>query len=228
MRVCSRSPLPRNRSSPRSSRRTSSTRACPASRSHEPGDMRRYDEGRAQAEKTYDKYKDRPVVDVCVRVYYRDRDSAGTLVGSAVAFRLFLFFVPMLLFFTGILGFLAEHIDRADISNAGITGGLASQIESALEQPTSTRWVGDPPRPLRHGVGGPVADEGPRRGQLPGVAAPRQDEGTPQGDGCHRRARRRHRPRRDASSGGSATTASRSRGCRSSWGSASTPSRGSC
>jgi len=103
--------------------------------------MRRYSEGRSQAEKTYDKYKDRPLVDVCVRVYHRDRDSAGTLVGSAIAFRLFLFFVPMLLFFTGILGFVAEHIDRGDLQNAGISGGLAAQIESALEQPTSTRWV---------------------------------------------------------------------------------------
>ena len=103
--------------------------------------MRRYEEGRAQAEKTYDKYKDRPVVDVAVRIYHRDRDSAGTLVGSAVAFRLFLFFVPMLLFFTGLLGFVAEHIDRGDLANAGISGGLASQIEAALEQPSSTRWV---------------------------------------------------------------------------------------
>jgi uncharacterized BrkB/YihY/UPF0761 family membrane protein len=103
--------------------------------------MRRYESGRAQAEKKYDQYKDRPVVDVAFRVYHRDRDSAGTLVGSAVAFRLFLFFVPMLLFFTGLLGFLAEHVDRADLSNAGISGGLASQIEVALEQPNSTRWV---------------------------------------------------------------------------------------
>ncbi len=47
----------------------------------------------------------------------------------------------MLLFFTGLLGFLAEHIDRADLSNAGISGGLASQIEVALQQPSSTRWV---------------------------------------------------------------------------------------
>jgi len=103
--------------------------------------MRRYESGRAQAEATYDKYKDRPLVDVCVRVWHRDRDSAGTLVGSAIAFRLFLFFAPMLLFFTGLLGFLAEHIDRADLKNVGVTGGLASQIETALEQPTTTRWV---------------------------------------------------------------------------------------
>ena len=103
--------------------------------------MRRYESGRASAEATYDKYKDRPFVDVAVRIWHRDRDSAGTLVGSAVAFRLFLFFVPMLLFFTGLLGFVADHIDRADLSNAGISGGLASQIEVALNQPTTTRWV---------------------------------------------------------------------------------------
>jgi uncharacterized BrkB/YihY/UPF0761 family membrane protein len=72
---------------------------------------------------------------------HRDRDSAGTLVGSAIAFRLFLFFAPMLLFLTGLLGFLAEHIDRTDLKEVGISGGLASQIETALEQPTTTRWV---------------------------------------------------------------------------------------
>jgi uncharacterized BrkB/YihY/UPF0761 family membrane protein len=103
--------------------------------------LRRYTEGKAQAEQTYDKYKDRPLVDVVVRVYHRDRDSAGTLVGSAIAFRLFLFFVPMLLFFTGLLGFLAQTIDHEALDDAGISGGLAAQIENALAQPESTRWV---------------------------------------------------------------------------------------
>ena len=97
--------------------------------------------GKSEAENTYDKYKDRPLVDVCVRLYYRDRDSAGTLVGSAIAFRLFLFFVPMLLFFTGLLGFFAEAISHEDLENANITGSFASQIETALSQPNSTRWV---------------------------------------------------------------------------------------
>lgn len=103
--------------------------------------LSRYTKGRAQAEQTYDKYKDRPVVDVCVRVWHRDRDSAGTLVGSAIAFRLFLFFAPMLLFFTGLLGFLAQAIDREALDDANITGGLAKQIELALSQPDSTRWL---------------------------------------------------------------------------------------
>ena len=103
--------------------------------------MRRYTERRVQAEETYDKYKDRPFVDVCVRVWHRDRDSAGTLVGSAIAFRLFLFFVPMVLFFTGLLGFLANAIDHEVLDDANITGGLAKQIELALSQPDSTRWI---------------------------------------------------------------------------------------
>jgi uncharacterized BrkB/YihY/UPF0761 family membrane protein len=103
--------------------------------------MRRYSEGRAQAEATYDKYKDRPVVDIAVRIYHRDRDSAGTLVGSAIAFRLFLFFVPMLLFITGLLGFVAQFIDHETLQSNGISGGLAAQIENALSQPDSTRWL---------------------------------------------------------------------------------------
>src|SRR5215216_4566374 len=53
------------------------------------------------------KHEHRPVIDVALRIYRRDRESAGTVVGSAVAFRLFLFFVPLLLFLVGLLGFIA-------------------------------------------------------------------------------------------------------------------------
>jgi len=87
------------------------------------------------------KYEDRPIIDVGLRTYRRDREVAGTVVGSAIAFRLFLFFVPMLLFLVGIAGLLRNVIDRDDVSGAGITGSLAEQIDSALTQPNSTRWV---------------------------------------------------------------------------------------
>jgi len=103
--------------------------------------LRQYSQGRAQAEATYEKYKDRPLVDVGVRVFHRDRDSAGTLVGSAIAFRLFLFFAPMLLFFTGVLGFLTSIIHRKDVENAGLNGNAAQQINAALDQSGATRWV---------------------------------------------------------------------------------------
>ena len=54
-----------------------------------------------------------------MRLYDRDRDSAGTVVSSAIAFRLFLFFVPMLLFVVGVLGFFAEHVDGGRRQGAG-------------------------------------------------------------------------------------------------------------
>jgi uncharacterized BrkB/YihY/UPF0761 family membrane protein len=88
------------------------------------------------------KYEDKPLIDVTLRVYQRDREVAGTVVGSAIAFRLFLFFVPLLLFLVGLAGFLAGWVEAEDVNEqASITGGLADQMRSAFEQPGTTRWV---------------------------------------------------------------------------------------
>jgi len=88
------------------------------------------------------KHEQRPVIDVVLRIHRRDRESAGTVVGSAVAFRLFLFFVPLLLFLVGLLGFIATWVDAEDVHDrTGITGSLAVQINSALSQPDSSRWI---------------------------------------------------------------------------------------
>lgn len=97
--------------------------------------------GRDQAGQTYERYKHRPLVDVAVRIYDRDRESAGTVVSAAVAFRLFLFFVPLVLFLVGILGFFSSALSERDVSDAGLSGGIADQINSALSQPNSTRWI---------------------------------------------------------------------------------------
>ena len=97
--------------------------------------------GQARAAAMLEKYGDRPLLDVALRIYQRDRESAGTIVGSALAFRLFLFFVPLLLFVVGVLGFVAEFASHVEADDVGITGGLASQINSALTQPNSTRWI---------------------------------------------------------------------------------------
>ncbi len=89
-----------------------------------------------------DKYHDRAVLDVALRIYQRDREAAGTIVGSALAFRLFLFFVPVVLFFVGLLGFFAQWTDAHDLNQtAGLTGTLAAQINTALTQPNTTRWL---------------------------------------------------------------------------------------
>jgi uncharacterized BrkB/YihY/UPF0761 family membrane protein len=90
----------------------------------------------------FQRYEDKPLVDLGLRIYRRDRDITGTVVGSAIAFRMFLFFVPLLLFIVGIAGFLSHLVDADDINDdAGLTGNLAAQIDTALSQPTQTRWV---------------------------------------------------------------------------------------
>lgn len=89
-----------------------------------------------------DKYHDRPLLDVGLRIYQRDRDAAGAVVGSALAFRLFLFFVPLTLFVVGLLGFVTRWVEPDDVNEAtGLGGTLAAQISTAMSQPSSTRWV---------------------------------------------------------------------------------------
>jgi uncharacterized BrkB/YihY/UPF0761 family membrane protein len=96
----------------------------------------------ARVSELIDKYHDRPLIDVGLRIYQRDREAAGAVVGSALAFRLFLFFVPLTLFVVGLLGFLARWIDPEDINEtAGLSGAVAAQIHTAMSQPTTTRWV---------------------------------------------------------------------------------------
>jgi uncharacterized BrkB/YihY/UPF0761 family membrane protein len=82
------------------------------------------------------------LLDLVCRTHERDRAAAGGVTGSAVAFRLFLFFVPFLLFTVGVLGFVASFLDSdAVVKTSGVTGRLAEQIQAAFTQPTSTRWL---------------------------------------------------------------------------------------
>jgi uncharacterized BrkB/YihY/UPF0761 family membrane protein len=97
--------------------------------------------GRSWAMDVFERHRQRPLVDLGLRIYERDKEAAGSVVGSAIAFRLFLFFVPLLLFVVGLLGFFAEVVSSSDVDDAGITGGIAQQINTALAQPTSTRWI---------------------------------------------------------------------------------------
>ena len=88
------------------------------------------------------RYEERPLVDVGLHMYERDRDISGTVAGSAIAFRMFLFFVPLVLFLVGVVGFVSQWIDADDVKEGtGLTGNLAAQIDTALSQPNQTRWV---------------------------------------------------------------------------------------
>jgi membrane protein len=87
------------------------------------------------------RYEKLPLVDFGMHIYRRDRQISGTVVGSAIAFRLFLFFVPLLLFLVGVAGFISNSVDADEFNEeARLTGSLAAQIEAALSQPTQTRW----------------------------------------------------------------------------------------
>ncbi len=61
---------------------------------------------------------------------------------SALAFRLFLFFLPLLLLTIGVAGFASDVADARSANRAaGISGGLAKQVSMAFHQPGLTRWV---------------------------------------------------------------------------------------
>ena len=61
--------------------------------------------------------------------------------GSAIAFRLFLFFVPLLLLVVGIAGFASDFVTASDVSRTtGIYGSLGAEISEAFHQPGFTRW----------------------------------------------------------------------------------------
>jgi hypothetical protein len=88
------------------------------------------------------RYQGLPVVDVVLGTFRRDRRAAGSVMSSALAFRLFLFFLPLLLLTIGVAGFASDIVDKRSANRAaGISGGLAKQVSAAFHQPGLTRWV---------------------------------------------------------------------------------------
>lgn len=82
-----------------------------------------------------------PFGDTAVRVYERDKHAAGTLLGSALALRLFLFFVPSLLLLLGVAGLLGRYSSADSAAYFGIGGPLGEEIDDAFEQDLVTPWV---------------------------------------------------------------------------------------
>ena len=72
----------------------------------------------------------------------RDRESAGPVMGSAIAFRLFLFFVPLLLLVVGIAGFASGFVNASAASKtAGIYGQPRGADQRGFSPPGFTRWL---------------------------------------------------------------------------------------
>src|ERR1035438_10629785 len=88
----------------------------------------------------FSRYRDTPAGGVVAEVMLRDKESAGGVAGSAIAFRLFLFFVPLLLFVVGIAGVVSGFVSAHDVEVAiGVSGGgLAAQIRAAFAEPGAT------------------------------------------------------------------------------------------
>jgi uncharacterized BrkB/YihY/UPF0761 family membrane protein len=88
------------------------------------------------------RYHDLPVVDVLIATYYRDRESAGAVVGSAVAFRVFQFFVPFLLFIVGVAALISGFVSAGDVDRVvGVSGDLAHQVQAAFAHRSQDRWL---------------------------------------------------------------------------------------
>ncbi len=88
------------------------------------------------------KYRQTTAGGLFVQLLERDKESAGGVAGSAIAFRLFLFFVPLLLFVVGLVGLISSFTSANDVEKTvGASGGLAVQIRSALAEPGASRWI---------------------------------------------------------------------------------------
>ncbi len=83
-------------------------------------------------------------VDVVFAMHEGDRDSGGSLLGGALAFRLFLWLLPAALVVTAGLGFESAGDASAPsdaVRNAGITSIPAQSINQAARESQSARWV---------------------------------------------------------------------------------------
>jgi uncharacterized BrkB/YihY/UPF0761 family membrane protein len=102
--------------------------------------------GRARAERVTERFETLrehvTLVDVGARVYERDKEAGGTMLGSALALRLFLFFMPFVLLVIGIAGVLGAPTDGSATSrSAGLSGTLRNYVDDAFAQSGRTPWI---------------------------------------------------------------------------------------
>jgi uncharacterized BrkB/YihY/UPF0761 family membrane protein len=83
-----------------------------------------------------------PAIDACFDLYQRDRERAGSLLGGALAFRLFLVLVPFTLVCVVISGMAADNQSEEEVAeHFGLTGLAAGTVSSASRLSTSSRWL---------------------------------------------------------------------------------------
>jgi uncharacterized BrkB/YihY/UPF0761 family membrane protein len=82
------------------------------------------------------------IIDVAFRSYEQDTHVAGAILAGAVAFRVFLFVVPLVFFIVAAAGFVAEALGRSApdvLESARVTGLLAGTITDIGSQSLWTR-----------------------------------------------------------------------------------------
>lgn len=103
---------------------------------------------RAAAERVTDRYQQlaarRSVFGLPLTFLSRYRDRNGILLASAVAFRLFLWLMPLSLLFAGVLAGVAgshEGAARTMTNAAGISGAAGQEVVSALQDGHRSWWI---------------------------------------------------------------------------------------
>jgi len=78
-------------------------------------------------------------IDLAMTFYDRDREQFASVLGAAIALRLFLFIVPTTASLVGLFLFVVGHsgVDSA-LDQASVTGSVAAQVEHATEVSRST------------------------------------------------------------------------------------------
>jgi uncharacterized BrkB/YihY/UPF0761 family membrane protein len=82
-----------------------------------------------------------PFSSIAAGIYRRDKHAAGTLLGSALALRLFLFFVPTVLLLLGVAGLLGRYSTLDSSSDVGVGGALGREIDTSFAQGGLSPWV---------------------------------------------------------------------------------------
>jgi hypothetical protein len=86
---------------------------------------------RGQVEAARDRHRS---IDVTLAAIERDSTIGGGILGGALAYRLFIFLLPLALMIVALVGVVADVRDESTshiVAKSGITGFVASQVASA-------------------------------------------------------------------------------------------------
>jgi len=100
------------------------------------------DHARTVADRILAARPDTPLIDTSFELYERDSGIAGGMLAGAIAFRLFLLIVPLLLVLVAGLGFLhASNAERSTSKQLGLSTTLVDMMSTVGENAARGRWI---------------------------------------------------------------------------------------